>query len=416
MPKTLRRPMFRGGPIKSEGTGITSGLDQGYATGGRVGLRDGEGIFDSITNIFSPEVVSQEDANQRIKEGTLYPFQTRDKSELLKLMNLLTMGRTGAGLSVIKNAGRNIGTEAYPQFLDKYGRYITKRETPDFIAGPKGVSAYEAPAFGTNAAIREAVAPYVSGAKELGMSALNKIKDYGLAVAGIGGAGYGAYKGLGLGDNKQSGDNNGSNDNNTMASEMDKLRQSYKKQIEDMQKAHQQEIAKLTGAGAPDSGESDISKYAKEARDLLGYDEAKKQSIYDALLAASPGFFKGRTLKEAAPNVLESINKSGAFEKPTNIKQAAAQLAIQRKMMQEKAIAEEKTRYGLLEAREGLKAKDPLERLKALGGDPSTSWGGDLPSDTKLLESGKFYKDAQGRLLKAVQDQKTKTFSLINYG
>jgi hypothetical protein len=41
MSKTLRRPMFRGGRVDSRGTGITSGLDGGYATGGRVGYRDG---------------------------------------------------------------------------------------------------------------------------------------------------------------------------------------------------------------------------------------------------------------------------------------------------------------------------------------------------------------------------------------
>jgi len=420
MPNTLRRPMFRGGPVNSEGTGITSGLDQGYATGGRVGLRDGEGIFDSITNIFSPEIVSDEEAKRRIAEKTLYPPVRRDPSELLYLTGLGRLRGIGAG--ALKDFGK------YPQVLDQYKRYVSGIKDP-FIGAEQGgynamipnvPSTVTRPGMFTNAAIKEAVAPYISGARELASSGAGKVldlaKEYGLAIAGAGGLGYGAYKGLGLGDNKQSGNNNGSNDNNTMASEMDKLRQLYKKQIEDMQKAHQEELAKLKGAGATTSGESDISQYAKEARDLLGYDEAKKQSIYDALLAASPGFFKGRTLTEAAPNILESINKSGAFEKPTNIKQAAAQLAIQRKMLQEKAIAEEKTRYGLLEAREGYKSKDPLERLKALGGDPSTSWGGDLPSKTELLESGKFYKDAQGRLLKAVQDQKTKTFSLINYG
>ena len=36
MSKILRRPMFRGGPVDSRGTGITANL--GYATGGRVGL------------------------------------------------------------------------------------------------------------------------------------------------------------------------------------------------------------------------------------------------------------------------------------------------------------------------------------------------------------------------------------------
>ena len=39
MSRILRRPMFRGGPVDSRGTGITSGLmdTPKYATGGRVG-------------------------------------------------------------------------------------------------------------------------------------------------------------------------------------------------------------------------------------------------------------------------------------------------------------------------------------------------------------------------------------------
>jgi len=405
MPKTLRRPMFRGGPVNSEGTGITSGLDQGYETGGRVGFKEGEGLFD----FFSPEVVSEDEAQQRINEKTLYPFQKRNPEEILPF---IPAGRLGTGLSVIKNAGKgikNVGTETYPQFLDKYGRYITKKEVPDFIAGSKGVSPYQPPAFGTNAAIKEAIAPYLSGAKELAMSGLSKVKDYGLGLTGVGGLGYGIYKGLGGGEG---GDNKNKPEVAKGETEVDKLN----KIIEEMKITHEKELAKLKGTGVPVSEESDISQWAKEARDLLGYDEAKKQSIYDALLAASPGFFKGRNLREAAPNILESINKSGAFDKPTNIKQAAAQLAIQRKMMQEKAIAEEKTRYGLLEAREGLKSKDPIERLKALGGDPSISFEGTLPDNPKLLKPGKFYVDKQGKLVKIAIDEKTKLPYPINFG
>ena len=37
MSRILRRPMFRGGPVSSYGTGIASGL----ANGGRVGLDNG---------------------------------------------------------------------------------------------------------------------------------------------------------------------------------------------------------------------------------------------------------------------------------------------------------------------------------------------------------------------------------------
>ena len=39
MSKIYRRPMFRGGPVDSYGTGIASGL--GYKKGGRVGMFEG---------------------------------------------------------------------------------------------------------------------------------------------------------------------------------------------------------------------------------------------------------------------------------------------------------------------------------------------------------------------------------------
>ena len=38
MSRILRRPMFRGGPVDSRGTGITANL--GYNNGGRVGYKD----------------------------------------------------------------------------------------------------------------------------------------------------------------------------------------------------------------------------------------------------------------------------------------------------------------------------------------------------------------------------------------
>lgn len=89
-----------------------------------------------------------------------------------------------------------------------------------------------------------------------------------------------------------------------------------------------------------DLEEQELKKSAELYRKLLGGEEAKSQSVYDALLAASPAFFKGKNLREAIPQVMESINKSGAFDKPRDIKQAASQLAIQRRILMDKAKAE----------------------------------------------------------------------------
>ena len=117
-----------------------------------------------------------------------------------------------------------------------------------------------------------------------------------------------------------------------------------------------------TGKGGIDLDEEifDEEKIKKESKlyeKLLGGEEARSQSIYDALLAAAPGFFKGRNLREAAPQVLESINKSGAFDKPRDIRQAAAQLAIQRRISVETAKAKSDDQLTRLEKQ--LEAKKP---------------------------------------------------------
>jgi hypothetical protein len=135
--------------------------------------------------------------------------------------------------------------------------------------------------------------------------------------------------------------------------------------------------------------EEQLIKQTELYQKLLGGDEAKSQSVYDALLAASPAFFKGKNLKEAAPEVLTAINKSGAFDKPRDIKQASAQLAIQRAMLKDKAIAEEKSRLAIY----GAKNQETLsETLKNI---PGSFIAGPLPEgfkeNTNLLRPGGIY-------------------------
>jgi len=48
MSRVLRRPMFRGGYVDSEGTGITSGLTDNYSQDERVGFANGSSYFDVI--------------------------------------------------------------------------------------------------------------------------------------------------------------------------------------------------------------------------------------------------------------------------------------------------------------------------------------------------------------------------------
>jgi hypothetical protein len=129
-----------------------------------------------------------------------------------------------------------------------------------------------------------------------------------------------------------------------------------------MEEPNKEETGTGTGKGGMDLDEEifDEEKIKRESKlyeKLLGGEEARSQSIYDALLAAAPGFFKGRNLREAAPQVLESINKSGAFDKPRDIRQAAAQLAIQRRIAVETARAKSDDQLTRLEKQ--LSAKEP---------------------------------------------------------
>ena len=88
MSRILRRPMFRGGPVDSRGTGITSGLmdDTGYADGGRVGFQVGGGLFSSgpynpygSYNPFSPISELAMNTNSIINRN-ITPLQRRNEA------------------------------------------------------------------------------------------------------------------------------------------------------------------------------------------------------------------------------------------------------------------------------------------------------------------------------------------------
>jgi hypothetical protein len=165
-----------------------------------------------------------------------------------------------------------------------------------------------------------------------------------------------------------------------------------------------------TGAGAGkgdidllDADEKEITRQAKLYEKLLGGEEAKSQAAYDALLAAAPAFFKGKNLREAAPQVLESINKSGAFDKPRDIKQAAAQLAIQRRILMDKASAEEKQRLAILSMKN---QKDVFDVLKDQG-IPIASYAGSYEASNKAgnILVGKYYITNDNVLVRIDKDK-----------
>ena len=265
MSRILRRPMFRGGPVDSRGTGITSGLmdDTGYADGGRVGFKVGGGLFSSgpynpygSYNPFSPisELVM---STNPIINRTITPEQRRNEA--------IASGKV-----------RNIFAPTEQQLIEK-NRPRTPKQFEEAIQ--RGLE--------------------ITRSKPFELSDESFPPRKAMEEPNKGGAGTA-----------------GKNDIDLLGTE-----------------------------------EEEITRQTKLYEKLLGGEEARAQAGYDALLAAAPAFFKGKNLREAAPQVLESINKSGAFDKPRDIKQAAAQLAIQRRILMDKASAEEKQRLAIFNAK-----------------------------------------------------------------
>jgi hypothetical protein len=255
--------MFRGGPVDSRGTGITSGLDDGYMDGGRVEFQ--RGGFSTIPGI--------DDLSQI---GIYNPFTG------FSAQNITPLQRRQQDIATANRRGIFAPTE---EQLYERNRPRTPKQFEEAIQ--KGLDITRSKPFATS---DESLLPRKA------MEEPNKV-------------------GTGTG----------------------------------------------TGKSDIDLEAEEITKQAKLYEKLLGGEEARAQAGYDALLAAAPAFFKGKNLREAAPQVLESINKSGAFDKPRDIKQAAAQLAIQRRLLMDKAGAEEKQRLAILSMKN---QKDVFDVLK----------------------------------------------------
>lgn len=162
-----------------------------------------------------------------------------------------------------------------------------------------------------------------------------------------------------------------------------------------------------TSRPTPKTRREEILEEAALYREALGYDDAKSQAIFNALGEAAPAFFKGKNLREAAPQVLEAINKSKAFEAPKDIKQAAGQLAIQRRMLADKAKAEELARLAIY----GMKNRETLTDL--VKGIPGSFVAGVLPKGyesnpviQKSLRPGGIYSTSEGEYFYAVPNAK----------
>jgi len=275
MSKILRRPMFRGGPVNSEGTGITFGLNEGYATGGRVGYADGPDMYGVGNDYYDPVPSFTKDFGvsiyDPIKELEKEKSRIKSSFEPSGYYDESGMTPTVPGKEPSRKELEFLSPTGQAKFLEE-GKTKRESQIQNVIAASQNLTE---------------------------LQRKNLLKYYNITPAEltkftkpIEGGYMGADTGTGTGKD-------------------------------------QNEISM-------DDVEARTEKYAK----LLGYDKAKTQSIYDAMLAASPAFFKGRSFGETASGVLEAVNKSGAFDKPTNIKQAAAQLAIQREILIDKAKSE----------------------------------------------------------------------------
>ena len=262
MSRILRRPMFRGGPVDSRGTGITSGLDDGYMDGGRVEFQ--RGGFSTIPGIDDLSQIGIYNPFTGFSAQNITPFQRRQQ-------DIATANRRGIFAPTEEQIYERNRPKTPKQFDEAIQRGLEITRSKPFEISDESFPPRKA------------------------MEEPNKVGT-GTVTGGI---------------------------------DLDE-------EIFDEEK---------------------IKRESKLYEKLLGEEEAKSQSIYDALLAAAPGFFKGRNLREAAPQVLESINKSGAFDKPRDIRQAAAQLAIQRRIAVETARAKSDDQLTRLEKQ--LSAKEP---------------------------------------------------------
>ncbi len=338
MSRILRRPMFRGGPVNSYNTGIASGLgDEGYADGGRVGAKIG-GFFNfSKPGGLLPTASYTGGVPQGGLTGLTQAYQALapyipGPTSLTKGLGPLSIG--AAPFYIFeedplreKPEEQQLQTTAEKLQKEYFGQ-PRRKLMEDIMSGTRSEAKSPYEGFDYGAARREA---QQAEARYTGADKLRSTEEDLAFATGMG----------------------------------------------------EQKMKPTAGRITTDDNEIDIEDVLNEKKikreadlyaRLLGGEEAKQQALYDALLAASPAFFKGKNLREAAPEVLTAINKSGAFDKPRDIKQAAAQLAIQRRIAIETAKAKGEDQLTRLER--SLAAKETVgSKLKGYGIEPKDYQG-----------------------------------------
>ena len=361
MSKILRRPMFRGGPVESRGSGITSGLDDGYATGGRVAAQGGGWLANLLANLTrtpGSTLPAPSFTGTIPKTGIGGLLQSAESlSPYVPTISQLGTGTLAALPSAIALApvglfeyGRRHPLEGKEkdiqtiadQLQQEYYGQPRKKLMEDIMTGKREEgktttlpSSMTYPFSDVSVKYKEAKSPYENfnykAAEEKAKQAVEKYEK--------------------------------PEDTALLTGDKDSTDSIFEKGDKD-----KRSVSELT--------KEDVASYAKKYAELLGGEKADRQAIFDAMLAASPAFFKGKTLKEAAPNVFEAISKSGAFDKPQKIRQAASELAIQRELMLDKIAKQEEMRAKLLGVNLASKqsfGKDLLNLTKLY---PNYTWQG----------------------------------------
>ena len=347
MSKILRRPMFRGGRVDSRGTGITSGLmNEGQIGGGTIyGEQMSDGRYGFQDPIYRPSI---EEIISNF--GPVYDPEKEAKEKLLKYQEEMTpKGYTEdpSGLTPV----------APGKLFFEFG----KDERADILklTQPDGIKSYVKENIGK----RNEQIKNIMETKNLTQDEKNQIlKKFNITQKDISGA---------IGGEEDEG------------------------------------VSKIVSRPTPKTRREEIMEEADLYKEILGFNEARAQAGFDALGAAAPAFFQGKNLREAAPKIFESINKSEAFQKPLSIKQAAGNLAIQRGILKDKAKAEELARLAIY----GMKNRETITDL--VKGIPNSFVAGVLPKGIEKnptlqasLRPGGIYSTTEGEYFYAVPSAK----------
>ena len=320
---TFRRPMFRGGPVDSRGTGITSGLS--YNKGGRVGYQPGGqvtggSIMDRIRS-----------ANSLFFND---PARFAPGFDRTQPRTFLGMNIPGTGMAVdsegdpISIPQRNFAEDLMfvtgpSKFLKAGGGglQLFKEMGKRNIAQGKDLVPFKEAPFLSNQYFRNILQPYTSGMKETLKGTGQSIKDFGIIGAlGLGGGTYGLgkmYEGF---KERQTTKNPLDDEPEEKALTADQLKiLELEKLIEGMTKVE----PKAKDKDMEESVEIDKEKFAK----ILGKDKARGQDISDMLLSfSSKALAPDATVKSAfAEFAADEVKRPSRARK---IDDSAAALAI----------------------------------------------------------------------------------------